>query len=158
MPSVAPPSTVSSSDAGQNSGGVPLPAVTSGYWRHYFQTRQGPLFGNRPNWFQGCCDELKVQVYNCLDACQSDQHTRTTQEIVELIGRTYKFGMDTRLSLENLKLATIPQPEDPPDNATKTETQIWEKSVGDFVKQRTTLNKNIKTAYPLIWGQCSDIM
>jgi hypothetical protein len=30
--------------------------------------------------------------------------------------------------------------------------------VDDFVKRRTILNENIKTANSLIWGQCSDIM
>jgi hypothetical protein len=117
---VVPPSTVSSSDAGQNSRGVPLPAITSGNQR-YFQTQQGILFGNRHNWFQGHCDELRGHVYNCLDARRYDQYTRTTQEILELITRTYKFGMDAQLSLETLKLATIPQPEDPSDIATKTD-------------------------------------
>jgi Zinc knuckle len=112
----------------------------------------------RLNRFEGRCEDLKGHVYDSIDARQADQYTKTTREITEFIGRTYKFGMDTRLSIEHMQVFIIQLPEDPPENATRTEIRIWEKSVDDYVKRRTILAENIKTAYSLIWGQCSDVM
>jgi hypothetical protein len=97
-------------------------------------------------------------TFNSIDARQADHYTKTTREIAEFLGRTYKFGMDTRLSIENMKVFVIKQPEDPPEDATRTEIRIWEKSVDDYVKRKTILTENIKTAYSLIWGQYSDVM
>ena len=59
---------------------------------------------------------------------------KTTKEIAEFIGRTYKYGMDTRLSIENLEIVTTEKPEDPKDDATKTDMRIWEKGVDEYVK------------------------
>jgi hypothetical protein len=110
------------------------------------------------NQFEGRCEDLKGHVYESIDARQADQYTKTTREIAEFIGRTYKFGMDTRLSIKNMKIFVIEQPEDSPEDATQTEFRIWEKSVDDYVKRKTILTENIKTAYSLIWGQCSIVM
>jgi hypothetical protein len=66
--------------------------------------------------------------------------------------------MDTRLSIKNMKIFVIEQPEDPPEDPTRTEIRIWEKSVDNYVKHKTILTENIKTAYSLIWGQCSNVM
>jgi hypothetical protein len=57
-----------------------------------------------------------------------------------------------------MKLFGISQPNDPPEDATRTGIRIWEKSVNDYVKRKITLTENIKTAYSLIWGQCSNVM
>jgi hypothetical protein len=57
-----------------------------------------------------------------------------------------------------MQIFIIQLPEDPPENATRTEIRIWEKSVDDYVKRRTILAENIKTAYSLMWGQCSNVM
>jgi hypothetical protein len=112
----------------------------------------------KPPRFEGRCEELKASVYDSVDARQVEQYTRTTKEIAEFIGRTYKYGMDTRLSIENMAVATFAMPEDPPDNASKTELRVWEKTVDDYVTRTTALKENLKSAYSLIWGQCSDIM
>jgi hypothetical protein len=112
----------------------------------------------RLNQFEGRCDDLKGHVYDSIDARQADQYTKTTREIAEFIGRTYKFGMDTHLSIKNMQLFGISQPNDPPEDATRTDIRFWEKSVDDYVKCKMTLIENIKTAYSRIWGQCSDGM
>jgi hypothetical protein len=66
--------------------------------------------------------------------------------------------MDTRLANKNLQYVPAKMPDDPEDSATKTELRIWEKRVDDYVKRETTTLENLKTAYSLIWGQCSDLM
>ena len=108
--------------------------------------------------FEGRCEELKSFVYDSVDLRQAEQYTKTTNEIAEFIGRTYKYGMDTRLSIQTMTVLTFPVPDDPPNGATRTELRIWEKTVDDYVVRKTLLQENLKTAYSLIWGQCSDIM
>jgi hypothetical protein len=66
--------------------------------------------------------------------------------------------MDTRLSIENLRLIVIPAPADTPAEANRTELKIWGKRVDKFVRRETQLEENMKTAYTLVWGQCSDMM
>ncbi len=49
-------------------------------------------------------------------------------------------------------------PTDPPEDANRTETCIWEKTVDKYVKKLSYLNENMKMLYSLIWGHCTDIM
>jgi hypothetical protein len=79
------------------------------------------------NQFEGRCKNLKGHVYDSIDTCQADQYTKTTREITELTGRTYKFGMNTRLFIQSMKFFVIEQPEDPPEDASRTEIRIWER-------------------------------
>lgn len=74
--------------------------------------------------FEGKCSELKGHIYDCSDSRQSDQFTKTTKEIAEYVGRTYKYGGDIRVVVGNLEETTIDPPKDPPDDATKTQIRI----------------------------------
>ena len=89
---------------------------------------------------------------------QADLFAKTTKEIAGFVGRTYKYGGDIRLVVENLEMVSITTPKDPPKDSTRTEERIWEKEVDEFVKRSTYLKENIKTLYSLVWGQCTDIM
>ncbi len=62
------------------------------------------------------------------------------------------------MAVETLTLPTLTSPTDPPENANRTETRIWEKTVDEYVKQRSYLAENMKTLYSLVWGQCTDSM
>jgi hypothetical protein len=108
--------------------------------------------------FEGKCTDLKGHIYDCSDVRQSDQYTRTTKEIAEYVGRTFTYGGDARLSVENLALPTFPTPNDPDPAATRTEVRIWEKTVDEYVKKISKVKENMKTLYSLVWGQCTDIM
>ena len=44
--------------------------------------------------FEGKCDEIKGHIYDCSNSHQSDLFTKTTKEIKEYVGRTYKYGGD----------------------------------------------------------------
>jgi hypothetical protein len=57
-----------------------------------------------------------------------------------------------------LKLPTVTEPADPPSNSTRGQQRIWEKRIDDFVRRELVLTENVKTAYSLIWGQCTDVM
>ena len=46
--------------------------------------------------FVGRCDALKGHIYDCADIRQSDQFTKTTEEISGYVGTTYKKGDNKR--------------------------------------------------------------
>lgn len=58
--------------------------------------------------------------------------------------------------IENLAMPVLDMLIDPPKEATKTQTRIWEKKVDEYVKREMYLQENIKTLYSLVWGQCTD--
>jgi hypothetical protein len=111
-----------------------------------------------PRKFEGNCDDLKGNIYNCSDAKQADIFIKTTKVIAEYVGRTYKYGGDVMEAVEKLEVPVLSQPGEPPATATKTELRIWEKEVDEFVYRKTRFRENIKSLYALVWGQCSDIM
>jgi hypothetical protein len=116
-------------------------------------------FAPRAPKFDGKCPELKGHIYDASDARQSDQFIKTTREIGEYVGRTYKYGGDICLAVEKLSCPTILPPEDHADDAGKTEIRIsWEKTVDEHVQRLAQLNSNIQILYSLVWGQCSNIV
>jgi hypothetical protein len=111
----------------------------------------------KPAKFEGRCDALKGNVYDYASSRQAaDQYTKTTREICEYVGTTYKFGAETRIALENLAIPHLAEPADPAANASRTAVRMWEKEVDDYVKERNAILQNLKTAYSLIYGQCSE--
>jgi hypothetical protein len=92
--------------------------------------------------FEGKCADHKGHIYDCSDVRQSDQYTRTTKEIAEYVGRTFTYGGDARLSVETLVLPTFSTPNDPDPSATRTEVRIWEKTVDEYVKQISRVNRD----------------
>jgi hypothetical protein len=108
--------------------------------------------------FEGKCVELKGYIYDCSDSKQADIFTKTTREVAEYVGRTYKYGSDVRLAVEKLQRQTITLPSDPPETASRTETKVWELEVTEYVRRKSYLDENLKTLYSLVWGQCTDII
>jgi hypothetical protein len=53
---------------------------------------------------------------------------------------------------------TFTEPTDPEATVTQTQVRIWGKQVNKHVKRGTMLAENLKTAYLLIYGQCSNAM
>ena len=53
---------------------------------------------------------------------------------------------------------TIPEPQDPPPNATRSQERMWEKRCDEVVKREMHLKENLKTLYSLVWGQCTEAM
>jgi hypothetical protein len=128
--------------------------------RHHKQNRHNniTMITSQTPQFEGECEDLKGQIYDCADIRQGNQYSRTTKEISEYVGRTFKSGMDTKLSIEKLQLVVIPMPSNPPLESTRINIRIWEKRIDDYVKRETSCKENIKTTYSLIWGQCSIVM
>jgi hypothetical protein len=108
--------------------------------------------------FEGKCNNLKGHIYDCSHAKQADQFTKTTKEISEYIGRTYKYGGDIRLAVINLAPPVITMLADPPQGATETQKVVWKTRVQQFIAREDKLDENLRNLYSLIWGQCTDIM
>ena len=82
----------------------------------------------------------------------------TTREIAEYVGRTFKYGGDIKATIEQLAEVNIERPT-PPANATDDiEKLIFSREIDEYVKRKTFLRENMKTAYSLIWGQCTDYL
>ena len=108
--------------------------------------------------FEGKCDDLKGHIYDYSHAKQADQFAKTTKEIADYVGSTYKHGGDIRLAVLNLDPPPLPMPDDPPTEANETQKLIWKKRIEQYIAREDKLEENLKTLYSLIWGQCSDIM
>ena len=147
-----------SKDADGGAGTLQKETGTAGKKIGHSGQQQAKGFVPRTPKFEGKCADLKGHIYDCSDVRQSDQYTKTTKEIAEYVGRTYTYGDDARLAVETLALSTLAKPTDPPADANRTDTRIWEKTVDEHVKQRLRLDENMKTLYSLVWGQCTDIM
>jgi hypothetical protein len=91
---------------------------------------------------------------------QADQYSKTTKEIENYVGRTYKQGADVKAAIEQIDigLPMITQPPDPLAAATPTQLRIWEKQIDNYVKRLDQRDTNIQTLYSLVWGQCTDAM
>jgi hypothetical protein len=108
--------------------------------------------------FDGRCPRLADHIYDCTNTRQADIYAKTTREVAEYVGRTYKYGTDVKIAVETLKLPTLKLPADPVTGANASEKRVWEKRIDEYVKRKITLEENMKTLYTLIWGQCTDPM
>ena len=108
--------------------------------------------------FLGKCEELKGHVYNTASGRQSNQFIKTTKEIAEHVGCSYKYRIDAKKAIESLEEPIFLPPADPPAGASCTDKRIWEKRVDKFVKKSTYYEENMKNAFLLIMGQCSNAM
>jgi hypothetical protein len=108
--------------------------------------------------FEGECEELKGNIYDCSDIKQADTFMKTNKAVAGHVGRNYKYGGDIRNVVDNLELPTLQEPQDYATGASKTTIRIWEKEVDEYVKRKIYLFENVRTLYSLVWGQCTDIM
>ena len=109
--------------------------------------------------FTGRCEDVGGHIYDCTaprDA--ATQFVLTTREISEYVGREYSHGGDIRLTVLNQARPTLTEPSDPAENATRTQVRIWERKCDAFVRREEALEENIKKAYALVYGQCTEAM
>jgi hypothetical protein len=97
--------------------------------------------------FEGRIDALSGHIYDC-SFKQADTYTKTTREIAEYVGRTFKFGNDARLAVEFLAPPLFTPPSDPAAGATKSEQRIWEKTIDEYVKRETMFIENNPSPAP----------
>eukprot|EP00978_Attheya_sp_CCMP212_P037970 scaffold183709_cov83-Attheya_sp.AAC.1 len=92
-----------------DSSGVKKPVLESGDKAKRYRNRRGT--GKKPTSvntvvprqpkFEGRCEEIKSHIYDCSDVRQSDIFVKTTKEVAGHVGRSYKYGADAGLAVEN---------------------------------------------------------
>jgi hypothetical protein len=102
--------------------------------------------------FEGKCDDLKGHIYDCSNPRQVDIFAKTTKELVEHVGRTFRYGTDIQRVIQQMAIPTIKKPEDPPEKASKTDTAIWTNEVSTYVKRRAAMDEGLEKVFPLILG------
>jgi hypothetical protein len=104
------------------------------------------------------CDELKDHIYDCSNLRQADVYSKTTKEIGEYVGRTYRYGSDIRRAVQTLTMPVMTIPADPAEGSPRSIERMWEKKIDEFVKLELALEENLRTLYTLVWGQCTEIV
>ena len=126
----------------------------------------GKVLPPRTTRFKGRCDEMGEYVYDRIGSKQSqaESYSKTTQELVLYVGKSFNYGDDIRVTIENMSLVDLTADKPAAPSATKdgnmdeTDREIWKEEIKEFVRRKNYLNKNIKKLYSLIWGQCSDMI
>jgi pyridoxal/pyridoxine/pyridoxamine kinase len=78
--------------------------------------------------FEGRGDEFTGHIYDYANSRQAaDQFTKTTREICDYVGWTYKYRADAKTAVETLTHPAFTKPTDLPVNASQTQVRIWEK-------------------------------
>ena len=108
--------------------------------------------------FVGMCSALSEHVYDCSGADQAEQYTKTTEKIAEYVGSEYVMGSNIKTAIETLSQSTLTMPNDPDDNASRTEIFMWQENVKLYMRKLDQLNEHTKKTYSLVWGQCSQAM
>jgi len=70
-----------------------------------------------------------------------------------------KYAVNIMLLARDLKNPEVVQPA--AIDATETNWNIvftWEKEMMDYITQKNILQSNLKAAYTIMWGQCSDAL
>lgn len=83
---------------------------------------------------------------------------RTTKELAQHIATTYKSGVDVADIINQRKMIKIAEPANlsAEDKKSETKVEIWKKMCGQYAEREYKREDNLKTAYTLILGQCSD--
>ena len=97
------------------------------------------------------------QLYG--EAAHKNQFTRTLDELAGYIGLNFKYyPADIKRMAITLNETEIELPKDPPENATKFQTRLWEKDVDLYATQIRAYRSNKCALFSLVWGQCSESM
>ena len=128
--------------------------------------------------FQGGVEELKNNYFDCASYQQTDRYVTTIKDITESIGRSYVNGGDVRASIDAMAVVAILPPDDPirqyqdivdlsdtsrvihmaMDQVSFMEMDIFRQKINSFIKQQNILTANLRKAYSLILGQCTEMM
>jgi hypothetical protein len=126
-----------------------------GNWNHFMPKGSA----NTSKMFEGRCNDLKGYIYDCANTAKAaDMYTKTTREIIEYIGCTFKYSSDLVKGMESLVEPKIEEPEELPKDATALEKQKWDKRVDKLIDQKKWLKDATSQAYAIVWGQCSDAL
>ena len=109
---------------------------------------------NRTPKFKGNSTDLEGYTFDCSDYKQADKYVSTIKRIAEYVGTEYKYGGDTRSTLDNEARIKVPQLVTPSaDPMPLLESRIFDKEIDIYMKRRSTLDENVQKCYSLVLGQ-----
>jgi len=110
--------------------------------------------------FKGNTEEMNGHVFQCFNECEDKKYfSKTVEALGEYIAKKLKYpGNMVSLTKDFVRLV-IPKPTELEVSETnRLVIAIWEKKVPAYCTRTDYLNSNLKTAYAVIWGKCSEAM
>ncbi len=122
--------------------------------------------------FKGKCEDLQGHVFDAVKLNQADEYIKVKNEIAEYVGTHYENGGDVHEAIESMDATPkFPKPKKPVGelkdkndeskgrhDVDEIDDLIWKKEIEHYVKRKVSLNNNLRKAFSLVWGQCSDVM
>jgi hypothetical protein len=85
--------------------------------------------------------------------------SKTVEAVGEYISKKLKYPGHMDSLTKDLTLPTIPEPEElDPEETNLLFKAIWNKKVMSYCSRTDYVDSNLKTAYAIIWSQCSKAM
>ena len=103
---------------------------------------------------------MNGHVFQSFNECDDkNQFTKTVEALANYIATHFKYSSDVLPLTRELAMPTIEPPEElPATEMSNLKKSIWEKKVSAYVIRSDYLEDNLKKAYTVAWGQCSDAM
>ena len=110
--------------------------------------------------FKGNTEEMNGHVFQCFNECEDKKHfSKTIEALREYIAKKLKYPGDMASLTKDFVRPEIPEPTELEVSETnRLVIAIREKEVSAYCTRTDYLNSNLKTAYAVIWGQCSEGM
>ena len=116
---------------------------------------------NTNNAFKGSTPGMNRHVFQVFgESTDKQQFTKTLEALEVYINKTVDYPKDMASSCKNVKVTEIKEPEDLTDAEKKSETKklIWKTKVQTYVRRIEIQEKNCKSIFSVIRGQCSVAM
>jgi hypothetical protein len=110
--------------------------------------------------FKGNTEEMNGHVFQCFNKCEDKKHfSKTVEALGEYIAMKLKYPGNMVSLTKDFVKPKIPKPTELEVSETnRLVIAIWEKKVSAYCTRTDYLDSNLKTAYAVIWGQCSEAM
>ncbi len=105
--------------------------------------------------FVGCCNGLKNYIFNHGALSHPELYWKSKDSQSNYIRLEYKEGGAVAESILDGALAYPPKPSNPPARVLRTNK---EKEVARYVNAKANVDKGLKQAYTLMWGQCTEML
>ena len=103
---------------------------------------------------------MNGNVFQCFTENEAkNQFNKTVEALGEYVAKNMKYAGDMMQLTKELEQPTIEEPEELSDSETsKLKITLWERKVVSYSVRLDYLESNLKAAYAVIWGQCSEAM
>ncbi len=155
----APTTEATSSAEGKGHGKAGGQGRGRGSGRAGNRQSQGPAGGTNPN-FKGHTAELGGHVFQVFhESNNRNQFTRTIEALGKYFTKNMKYAGDIMPLARDLKTPEVVEPS--AIAKAETDRQVifkWEKEMTDYITRKNVLESNLKAAYTIMWGQCSEAL